>query len=379
MADALSTNRQITLIEVGASSNTWGTKLNDNFDLVDAILGDTTSVATTGGTTTLTATEENVAVVKATGVLAAPAIIAFSGRRGVWLVQNDNTGSETTTFKVTGQTGIALGQGEKALVYCNGTDIVLALTTEVSATSAADTIGGAWASEASASDSATPDIGAAASYRVTVAGTTTITGFATAAAGIWRIVRWSTSRTLTYNASTFILRGGVSRSIVSGDFSMFRSEGAGVWREEFAGRGVDAVGPPSSRACFRATLASDQSVGTASATKVTIATEAYDIGSFFGSNKWTPPAGKIRLFGQITSDTISGGSTFVASIRKNGSRVMYGCRQYSNGGGQVLNSQVVYEDDANGTDYYELYTESNDSSYTVESNTDLTFFCGTMI
>jgi hypothetical protein len=232
MADSLTSNLKLTLQTVGGNSGTWGTIANDNFQRIDDKLGDKTSVATTGGTTTLTETQEEVAVIDVSGTLVSNATIAFSGRGGFWIVKNGTAGSFSLTCKVTGQTGITVGQGQSSLIWCNGTDILEAIES-IDSSTFATTTGAAWAAEVSVSDSATPDIGAAASYRVTVAGTTTITGLGTAAAGIWRLVRWSTSRTLTYNATSLILIGAANRSVVAGDFSMFRSEGSGNWREEF--------------------------------------------------------------------------------------------------------------------------------------------------
>lgn len=41
-----------------------------------------------------------------------------------WTVYNNTTGSQSITFLVSGQTGVTVGNGKRAIVYCNGTDIV---------------------------------------------------------------------------------------------------------------------------------------------------------------------------------------------------------------------------------------------------------------
>lgn len=41
-----------------------------------------------------------------------------------WTVFNNTTGAQSITFLVLGQTGVTVANGKRAIVYCNGTDIV---------------------------------------------------------------------------------------------------------------------------------------------------------------------------------------------------------------------------------------------------------------
>jgi hypothetical protein len=41
-----------------------------------------------------------------------------------WIVYNNTTGAQSLTFVVSGQTGVTVANGKRAIVYCNGTDIV---------------------------------------------------------------------------------------------------------------------------------------------------------------------------------------------------------------------------------------------------------------
>lgn len=126
MADTDTENLKLVSQQVGANENSWGDKANANFEKLDAKAGDTTTIATTGGTTTLTETEERVAAIKVTGALLSAATIALSGRGGMWVIENATTLAFSLTVKVTGQTGVTIEQGKKAVVWCNKTDIVKA-------------------------------------------------------------------------------------------------------------------------------------------------------------------------------------------------------------------------------------------------------------
>jgi hypothetical protein len=41
-----------------------------------------------------------------------------------WIVFNNTTGAQSITFVVSGQTGVTVANGKRAIVYCNATDIV---------------------------------------------------------------------------------------------------------------------------------------------------------------------------------------------------------------------------------------------------------------
>lgn len=85
-----------------------------------------------------------------------------------------------------------------------------------------------WAKAADVA-SATPNIGAAAGNYVEITGTTTITAFDSVAAGITRFVRFMGALTLTHNAVSLILPGGVNRITEAGDRATLVSLGSGNW------------------------------------------------------------------------------------------------------------------------------------------------------
>lgn len=123
MADTLTTNIKITNQTEGGNANSWGTICDDNFERIDDKFGDVTAISTTGGTTTLTDTQEIVNAIVVTGTLVSNSEIVFSGRGGTWAVKNFTTGPYTVICKVSGQPGTEITQGTKVSVFCNGTDI----------------------------------------------------------------------------------------------------------------------------------------------------------------------------------------------------------------------------------------------------------------
>jgi hypothetical protein len=75
------------------------------------------------------------------------------------------------------------------------------------------------------------DLGAVAGLMHDITGTTTITGFGTVSAGIWKILKYEGALTITHNATSLILLGGENRTTADGDTQIVMSEGSGNWRE----------------------------------------------------------------------------------------------------------------------------------------------------
>jgi hypothetical protein len=76
----------------------------------------------------------------------------------------------------------------------------------------------------------TTDLGAVGGLAHDITGTTTITGFGTVDAGIWKVVKFEGALTLTHNATSLILPGGANITTADGDIGIFISEGSGNWR-----------------------------------------------------------------------------------------------------------------------------------------------------
>lgn len=76
---------------------------------------------------------------------------------------------------------------------------------------------------------ATVNLGAATGNFVKITGSTAITSFGTATAGVTRSVMFTGALTLTYNATAMILPTGVSIATAVGDTAEFTSLGSGNW------------------------------------------------------------------------------------------------------------------------------------------------------
>lgn len=87
-----------------------------------------------------------------------------------------------------------------------------------------------FAGAATIASATTTDIGGEDTNSVVISGTTTITGFGSAAAGVTRWGRFSGALTLTHNATSLILPSGASITTAAGDTFFAQSEGSGNWR-----------------------------------------------------------------------------------------------------------------------------------------------------
>jgi hypothetical protein len=79
----------------------------------------------------------------------------------------------------------------------------------------------------------TTDLGAVVGLMHDITGTTTITGFGTVSAGIWKLVKFEGALTLTHNATSLILPNAANITTADGDTALAMSEGSGNWRVLF--------------------------------------------------------------------------------------------------------------------------------------------------
>jgi hypothetical protein len=232
-------------------------------------------------------------------------------------------------------------------------------------------------------------------------------------AAVIRFLQYSSSVSLSHGGS-IRLQGGVSRRTQPGDFQGVVHVGsADVWHEflwspadggiaggsislstvnGITGRivSLDATSASVSvlnvagstefpRVAFRAAKNSTQS-GISVCTTVSWPSETFDIGGYFASDGWTPPAGKYRLSAAVSwgNTGASVGETLTVSIYKNASPDS--TRSMVRGSGAAgLAQEVTAIVEANGTDLFTVVAEKPGTAGNLLSGLNTTLFCGERI
>ena len=161
----------------------------------------------------------------------------------------------------------------------------------------------------------TTDIGATASQRISVTGTTTITSFGTVPNQL-RFVTFAGALTLTHNATTLILPGGANITTTAGDAACFSSDASGNWRclsyQKADGTAVVGSGAASSASGVLA-----RNVGlavSAASSALTIALKGEDGNDPSGSNVVQIPfRSATATTGTITWRSITAATSLVVS------------------------------------------------------------------
>lgn len=129
--------------------------------------------------------------------------------------------------------------------------------------------------ETTVASATTTDLGAVASDKVSITGTTTITGFGTATAGVKREGRFTGALTLTHNATSLIIPGAASLTTAAGDRFGAYSLGSGnwvvTWYTKANGQAVVGGGGGSVATDSIFTTNGDLPVGTGSSTAARLA------------------------------------------------------------------------------------------------------------
>jgi hypothetical protein len=134
MPSSYTPSLRLVLPVTGELVGTWGDVANDGLtELVDAAIAGTATVAMTDANYTLTfadgATDEaRKMFVVLTGALTATRNVVCPSVSKLYFVANTTTGDQDIVFKTNAGTGITVPNGEAIVLYCDGTNVVNAIT-----------------------------------------------------------------------------------------------------------------------------------------------------------------------------------------------------------------------------------------------------------
>lgn len=114
---------RLELQATGENATTWGSKTNNNLDLIAAAVAGVAVVSVSAGDTTLTtsnaATDQaRCAILNVQGALSASANIIVPSSPKTYVVLRNTTNSQTLTIKQSAGTGTALPATGPALIVC---------------------------------------------------------------------------------------------------------------------------------------------------------------------------------------------------------------------------------------------------------------------
>jgi hypothetical protein len=132
MASSFSTDLKLELQVTGENPGTWGTKTNQNFNLLTQAIVGFESIAITSTNTTLLMTDLQLstarnAVLKFTGTLAANAtVFVASGIEKTYMVENATTGAYTLALNQVGGSSVIWSTTDKGnkQIYLTGTNAI---------------------------------------------------------------------------------------------------------------------------------------------------------------------------------------------------------------------------------------------------------------
>jgi hypothetical protein len=128
MVSTYSPNKNLELPGNGDYVDTWNVPANSDFTVIDKAFGSTQTYTLSSSNVTVTTTESQNLRIYLQGTLTANVNILLPAVGGMWIVDNQTTGSFTVTVKTVagGSTGVAVTQGVRSFITANGTNVYFA-------------------------------------------------------------------------------------------------------------------------------------------------------------------------------------------------------------------------------------------------------------
>jgi len=129
MASTYSDRLRIELISAGDQSGTWGDTTNANLGtLIEESIAGVANIGMSDANKTLTSNngvtdEARQMVLKLTGTLTATREVVVPSKEKLYIVHNGVTGGKVHV-KTSGATGVEVSPGFKAVLYCDGTNVI---------------------------------------------------------------------------------------------------------------------------------------------------------------------------------------------------------------------------------------------------------------
>lgn len=134
MPSSYTPSLRLTLPVTGELAGSWGSTVNTGVTtLAEAAIAGTAAVAMTDADYTLTvsngATDQaRNMFITLTGTLTVSRNVICPSVSKLYVVTNNTTGSQNIVFKTSAGAGITVANGQRKMLYCNGTDVVDATT-----------------------------------------------------------------------------------------------------------------------------------------------------------------------------------------------------------------------------------------------------------
>ena len=133
MASSYSSDLKIELMATGENAGTWGTKTNNNLNLVQQSVAGYEAISAASSDVVLAMTDGTIsnarnATIKLTGTLAANRTVTCpdSIEKVYNIIDGTDHAGNTLTFKTASGTGVLLCEGNCYLLYADGTNVVKA-------------------------------------------------------------------------------------------------------------------------------------------------------------------------------------------------------------------------------------------------------------